>query len=63
MRNRLAIDIASKIKNVTGLILVDGCRFFDYEKYFEVLNNFKKLIEAELLSINIEEYVIIYVFL
>ena len=45
MRNRLAIDIASKIKNVTGLILVDGCRFFDYEKYFEVLNNFKKLIE------------------
>ena len=47
MRNRLAIDIASKIKNVTGLILVDGCIFFDYGKYFEVLNNFKKLIEAE----------------
>ena len=47
MRNRLAIDIASKIKNVTGLILVDGCRFFDYGKYFEVPNNFKKLIEAE----------------
>ena len=41
MGNRLAIDIASKIKNVTGLILVDGSRFCDYETYFEVLSNFE----------------------
>ena len=38
---RLAIDIASKIKNTAGLILVDGSRFCDYEEYFEVLSNFE----------------------
>ncbi len=41
MGTRLAIDIASKINNVAGLILVDGSRFCDYEKYFEVLSNFE----------------------
>ena len=41
MGTRLAIDIASKIKNAAGLILVDGSRFCDYEKYFEVLSNFE----------------------
>ena len=37
MGTRLAIDIASKIKNAAGLILVDGSRFCDYEEYFEYL--------------------------
>ena len=41
MGTRLAIDIASKIKNAAGLILVDGSRFCDYETYFEVLSNFE----------------------
>ena len=36
---RLAIDIASKIKNAAGLILVDGSKFCYYETYFEVLSN------------------------
>ncbi len=41
MGTRLAIDIASKIKNSAGLILVDGSRFCDYETYFKVLSNFE----------------------
>ena len=41
MGTRLAIDIASKIKNAAGLILVDGSRFCDYERYFKVLSNFE----------------------
>ena len=41
MGTRLAIDIASKIKNISGLILVDGSRFSNYETYFEVLSNFE----------------------
>ena len=41
MGTRLAIDIASKIKNAAGLILVDGSRFCDYETYFKVLSNFE----------------------
>ena len=41
MGTRLAIDIASKIKNAAGLILVDGSRFCDYETYFKVHSNFK----------------------
>jgi len=34
-------NIASKIKNAAGLILVDGSRFCDYETYFKVLSNFE----------------------
>ena len=40
MGTRLAIDIASKIKNAAGLILVDGSRFCNYEntlKYLVIL--------------------------
>ena len=29
------------MKNVTGLILVDGSRFCNYETYFKVLSNFE----------------------
>ena len=45
MGTRLAINIASKIKNAAGLILVDGSRFCDYETYFEVLSNFENLLK------------------
>ena len=41
MGTRLAIDIASKIKNVAGLILIDGSRFCNYETYFKILSNFE----------------------
>ncbi len=41
MGTRLAIYIASKMKNVAGLILVDGSRFCDYETYYKVLINFE----------------------
>tara|TARA_B100000161_G_C33450233_1_gene368768 strand:- start:228 stop:356 length:129 start_codon:yes stop_codon:yes gene_type:complete len=41
MGTRLTIGIASKIKNVAGLILIDGSRFCDYETYFKILSNFE----------------------
>ena len=34
MGTRLAIDISKKVKNVFGLILVDGSRFSDKNTYF-----------------------------
>ena len=35
MGTRLAIDVANKIKNCFGLVLVDGSRFSNYETYFK----------------------------
>jgi len=42
MGTRVAIDMASKIKNLNGLILVDGSRFSNFENYFDELSAFEK---------------------
>ena len=41
MGTRLAIDISKKVKNVFGLILVDGSRFSDKNTYFQALSSFE----------------------
>ena len=45
MGTRLAIDIANKIENVYGIILVDGSRFADEQLYPDVINAFEKSIK------------------
>ena len=50
MGTRLAIDVANKIKNCSGLILVDGSRFCDYNSYFKTLETFEKSIDQETYS-------------
>jgi pimeloyl-ACP methyl ester carboxylesterase len=45
MGTRLAIDLANKIKNCSGLILVDGSRFSDYNSYFKTLEVFENSIQ------------------
>ena len=45
MGTRVAIDVASKIKNLNGLILVDGSRFSNFENYFDELSAFEKSLE------------------
>ena len=47
MGTRLAIDIANKINNCSGLILVDGSRFSDYNSYFKTLEVFENSIHQE----------------
>ena len=42
MGTRVAIDMATKIKNLNGLILVDGSRFSNFENYFDELGAFEK---------------------
>tara|TARA_B100001564_G_scaffold121795_1_gene101655 strand:- start:239 stop:1045 length:807 start_codon:yes stop_codon:yes gene_type:complete len=44
MGTRLAIDISNKVKNVFGLILVDGSRFSDQNTYFQALRSFENSI-------------------
>ena len=41
MGTRIAIDMANKVSNVSGIILVDGSRFSNYETYFSELSNFE----------------------
>ena len=50
MGTRLAIDVANKIKNCSGLILIDGSRFSDYNSYFKTLETFENLIHKETYS-------------
>ena len=50
MGTRLAIDVANKIKNCSGLILVDGSRFSDYDSYFKTLERFENSIHQETYS-------------
>ena len=47
MGTRLAIDIANKIDNVSGIILVDGSRFSDEQSYPDIINAFEKSIKKE----------------
>ena len=47
MGTRLAIDIANKIKNCSGLILVDGSKFSDCNSYFKTLEAFENSIDQE----------------
>ena len=47
MGTRLAIDVANKIKNCFGLILVDGSRFSNYETYFKTLETFEKSVHQD----------------
>ena len=44
MGTRLAIDLANKIKNVCGLILVDGSKFGNFETYFNSISEFENLV-------------------
>lgn len=47
MGTRVAIDIASKINNLHGLILVDGSRFSNYETYFDELSSFENSLNGQ----------------
>lgn len=47
MGTRLAIDIANKIDNVSGIVLVDGSRFADEQTYPDIINAFEKSIKKE----------------
>ena len=44
MGTRLAIDLANKVKNVSGLILVDGSKFSSLKIYFNSLSEFENLL-------------------
>jgi len=50
MGTRLAIDVANKIKNCFGLVLVDGSRFSNYETYFKTLETFENSIHQDTYS-------------
>ena len=41
---RLAIDLANKVKNVSGLILVDGSKFSIYKTYYNSISEFENLL-------------------
>jgi hypothetical protein len=47
MGTRLAIDIANKIEDVSGIILIDGSRFADEQSYPDIINAFEKSIKKE----------------
>jgi pimeloyl-ACP methyl ester carboxylesterase len=47
MGTRLAIDVANKIINCSGLILVDGSRFSDCNSYFKTLQAFENSIHQK----------------
>ena len=44
MGTRLAIDLANKVKNVSGLILIDGSKFSSCKTYFNSISEFEKLL-------------------
>ena len=44
MGNILAVDLANKIKNVSGLILVDGSKFSSRKTYFNNISSFENLL-------------------
>ena len=44
MGTRIAIDLANKVKNVSGLILVDGSKFSSLKTYFNSISEFESLL-------------------
>ena len=44
MGTRLAIDLANKVKNVSGLILIDGSKFSSCKTYFNSISEFENLL-------------------